>query len=153
MGQHSAGFQDTQNISTTKHTHRERERIANYLTRALVWWLDFHIVAKLAILSHINLPALWTIQSLHVVGWCYDTHWQGICVNRAGGGAHMGAIARGVSAGHTRLVGMLKQVQVTMCVCVRECVCTCVLCTCVCMCKCTHAPVIWMQISSPGSFE
>ena len=54
----------------------------------------------------------------------------------------MGAIARGVSAGHTRLVGMLKQVQVTMCVCVRECVCTCVLCTCVCMCKCTHAPVI-----------
>ena len=28
----------------------------------------------------------------------------------------MGAIARGVSAGHTRLVGMLKQVQVTMCV-------------------------------------
>ena len=37
VGQHSAGFQDTQNTSTTKHTHREREKIASYLTRALVW--------------------------------------------------------------------------------------------------------------------
>ena len=48
----------------------------------------------------------------------------------------MGAIARGVSAGHTRLVGMLKQVQVTMCVCV--CVCERV---CVYMCAmymCVH---------------